>query len=242
MSESTPTYVGCKQCGKCAQVKPLSDFGQQRGRVRSACKACINEYSRDRYRDDPDWRARHKALRDRWRAENPTYLAENYQQNREQRIAAAIEYAKRNPPDPGRTRELARARYAADPERFRDKKRKWEVENAELARETRRRAASRRRARMRGLPAEMYTMDQLLERDGTLCVLCSEELDLTVVYPDPLAPTVEHLECIVWEDSAGDVLSNVAVSHWACNNARRTRPHPAAARKRAELLAVERVS
>jgi hypothetical protein len=78
--------------------------------------------------------------------------------------------------------------------------------------------------------------EALLERDGTACVLCGEELDLDAVYPDPQAPTVEHLECIAWPDSAGDVPSNVAVAHYGCNNRRRTSPHPAAARKRAELL------
>jgi hypothetical protein len=79
----------------------------------------------------------------------------------------------------------------------------------------------------------------LLERDGTDCVLCGEPLDLTVSYPEPLAPTVEHLECLSWPDSAGDVPSNCAVSHWQCNNERRDRPHPAAVRKRAELLAIQ---
>ena len=83
-------------------------------------------------------------------------------------------------------------------------------------------------------------MDQILERDGTDCVLCGGELDLDAVYPEPLAPSVEHLECISWPDAtAGDVLSNTGVSHWQCNNERRDRPHPAAARKRAELLAAE---
>ncbi len=111
--------------------------------------------------------------------------------------------------------------------------------DADLVAENRRRAASRRRARVRGLPVDLYTLEDLLERDGTKCVLCGEELDLTTAYPEPLAPTVEHLECIVWPGSPGDVLSNVAVSHWDCNNKRRTRPHPAAARKRAELLTAE---
>jgi hypothetical protein len=85
-------------------------------------------------------------------------------------------------------------------------------------------------------------MDQLLERDGTLCVLCGEELDLDAVRPDPRSPTVEHLECISWPESAGDVPSNVAVSHFACNMRRGANPHPAAARKRATLLAAERTA
>lgn len=62
-------------------------------------------------------------------------------------------------------------------------------------------------------------------------------MDLTAVWPDPKVPTVEHLECLSWPDSAGDVLLNVSAAHYDCNNRRRDQPHPAAERKRAELLA-----
>jgi hypothetical protein len=245
VSESTRACGTHKACSKCKQVKPLIEFSRRSdtGRYKSHCKPCIADSSRERYRD-PVERAKHKALRDRWRAENPTYHAEYYQRNRERMIAAAIEYEKRNPRkrrrnyDPERRREQERARYAADRERYAAVKQAWRDNNAELVAETRRRAMSRRRARLRGLPAERYTLNQLIERDGTLCVLCGEELDLDAVYPDLLAPTVEHLECIVWADSPGDVLSNVAAAHWGCNNRRRTSPHPAAARKRVELLAL----
>jgi hypothetical protein len=236
--------TGHKVCSKCCQCKPLTEFLVKRetDKPRNPCRACIYAANHDRYHSDPEYRERHKALRDRWRAENPTFLRENYLQNREQRIAAAIEYERRNPRDPERVRQLARERYAADPDRHRAKKRAWEDNNRELVRELRRRAMSRRRARLRGLPSERYTIDQLLERDGTLCVLCGGELDLSAAHPEPSSPTVEHLECIAWPGSAGDVLSNVAVSHWDCNNRRRTNPHPAAVLKRAELLAAESVT
>jgi hypothetical protein len=234
-------YVGCKPCSRCKKIKPLSQYSRRSdgagGGYRSACKPCIAAYSKDRYHGDPAIRAKHKVLRDRWRTENPNYLRENYLQNREERIAAAIAYARQNPKDPERRRQWERSWYAANRDERRAVKAAWEANNAEKVRENRRRGQARRRARMRGLPAEFYTIDQLLERDGTLCVLCGAELDLDSVHPEPLSPTVEHLECISWPNSAGDVLQNVAVSHWSCNNDRRTRPHPAAARKRAELLA-----
>lgn len=245
MSECTPSAPSDhKRCSKDGLVKPLSEFGRQRNkdgtyRYRSACKACVNKYSTDRYADDPSWRSHHKTLRDRWRSDNPAYMAEYYQENRDQLIAAAIAYAKKNPPDPEQVRRWARERYAADPERHRAKDQAWRENNIERAREVGRRTQSRRRARMRGLPVEPYTMDQLLARDGTLCVLCDGELDLNAAHPDLLAPTVEHLECISWDNSAGDVPANCAVAHFTCNSSRNNRPHPAAARKRAELLAAE---
>jgi hypothetical protein len=236
--EPTPPSEQRKSCIKCGALKPLSAFGSRgAGRTRNDCKPCVAAFSRERYQRSPEVRAKHKVLRDRWRAENPTYLAEYYQANRESLTAAAAQYAKDHPRDSEQVRRRQRQWYAANRERERAKGRAWREANSEAAAESRRRAQSRRRARLRALPSEPYTMAQLIERDGTCCVLCGEELDLTVCYPELLAPTVEHLECIVWPDSAGDVLSNVAVSHWDCNNRRRDKPHPAAARKRAELLA-----
>ena len=115
----------------------------------------------------------------------------------------------------------------------------WRQRNLERARDNGRAAAARRRARMLGLPVKPYTVAELVERDGTHCVLCNEPLDFEARHPEPSSPTVEHLECIAWPDSAGDVPSNVALAHFLCNSTRNVRPHPAAARKRAELLAAE---
>lgn len=118
---------------------------------------------------------------------------------------------------------------------------RYRQENAEMYREFSRSAAGRRRSRLLDLPFEKVTMAQLLERDGNACVLCGEDLDLAAVHPDPWSPTIEHLEPIAWGPgrSGGHTASNCAVAHFTCNVRRRDRPHPAAARKRAELLAAE---
>lgn len=120
--------------------------------------------------------------------------------------------------------------------------RKWREANAEKVRVMSAEAGRRRRARLRELPAERYTMADIIDRDGDLCVLCGEPLDLGAPWPSPLSPTVEHLECISWPDSAGDVLTNVAASHYTCNCRRHDNPHPAAACKRAELLAAQELA
>lgn len=85
-------------------------------------------------------------------------------------------------------------------------------------------------------------MADIIARDGNLCVLCGDPFDLDAPWPAPLSPTVEHLECISWPDSAGDVLTNVGASHFTCNCRRSDNPHPAAARKRAELLAAQQLA
>jgi hypothetical protein len=132
--------------------------------------------------------------------------------------------------------KVRRARFRANNPDYLNQ---WIDANVELWREYGRGIASRRRARKRDLPAEPYTLTQLIERDGKSCVLCGQALNLAVPVPHPRAATVEHLECLSWPGSAGDVLTNVAVSHFRCNVQRKDRPHLAAARKRAELLTAE---
>jgi hypothetical protein len=240
----TPRFVspeGMKRCGRCQRVKTTDEFGYDRDRKdgrRSTCKPCVAEISRLRYQD-PAVRAKHKVLRDRWRAENPTYFRETYLENREQRIAAATEYAKRNPVDPAVKRARDRKWYARTADERRAVKDAWKAKNADLVREIQRRGSSRRRARVRELPVEPYTVEDLIARDGTDCVLCGYGLNFAVQHPHPMSVTVEHLECISWPDSAGDTLSNTGLAHFSCNIRRGDRPHPAAARKRAELLAAE---
>lgn len=114
---------------------------------------------------------------------------------------------------------------------------RWAAENPDAYRAKARASAARRKARKLLLPSEPYTVEELIERDGLQCVLCGDGLDLSVAWPNGECVTVEHLECISWPDSAGDVLANVALAHWACNNSRKARPHPRAAAKRAELVA-----
>lgn len=154
-----PVRVGPKTCGKCAETKPVEEFSRKGSGYNSRCKPCIADDSRERYQGSPEARAKHKVLRDRWRAENPTYSAEYYQQNREKLIAAAIEYQKRNPVkrrrnyDPELRRQQERTRYAANRERYAATKRAWRESNPEVVAEARRRSQSVRRARKRALPA-----------------------------------------------------------------------------------------
>lgn len=238
---------GCKVCTKCKKAKPFEDFSPRLDRPgpMPRCKVCTADVKRERYAEDPE---PHRARRSAY-----------YWTHRDEQLAAVAKWRRENPPDPTVERQKRRARYLANPEkqyasaarwraanleRHRANARNWaarhRAENLDHVREVGRRAMARRRARLRGLPSESYTLAGLLARDGTDCVLCGDPLDLLASYPDPNAPTVEHLECLSWPDAtAGDVLSNCGVSHWGCNNARRDKPHPAAARKRAELLAQE---
>jgi hypothetical protein len=235
VDEHTPAQ-GPKTCHECGEDKPRDKF-PAKGRV---CRACLSakqsrRHAANREQSKAAMRGYYARNREQIRADQKA----NYYRNREQHLAAQRDYRQRNVEA---HRQRAADWRAANPDRHVANVLAWQASNPERVAEIKRRALSRRRARIRGLPTEKYTLDELLARDGTACVLCGEELDLTAVSPDPLSLTVEHLECISWQDSAGDVRSNVAVSHRRCNVRRNVSPHPAAARKRAELLAASKAT
>ena len=247
MLESTLVLFEVKTCAKCGKCKQLEAFVRQGSGYRSVCKSCRS--ARERKLPSPTsvfvrtgiaagYRRCPKCNEVKLDAE--FYVRPNGRYASYCRPCMATYQRKYVATPEGRARSNAAvARWkAANPEY--DKK--FREDNADLYREFGRVASSRRRARLAGLAVEDYTLEQILERDGIDCVLCGEELDLDAVAPAPWAATVEHLECISWPGSAGDVFGNVAAAHATCNFKRHNNPHPAAARKRAELLAAEQLA
>lgn len=231
---SAPVVDGKRMCRACNTERPAGEFARcPDGHYKPDCNTCGNAAKRARWREDPEYRARMSA-----------YRAKHYDANREKVIAAVVEYDRRRRDDPAwidRKRRTSQAWRLANPERFKANNDRWRANNQQRDWEQRRRAQDRRRARRRSLPVESYSVQQLIERDGTACILCTEEIDLTLRYPDVRCLTVDHLEPLSWPDSAGDVPSNCGLAHFSCNSSRGNKPHPAAARKRAELLAAESI-
>jgi hypothetical protein len=266
VAESTPALFEVKTCRECGKTKP-SDAFPPRGRKCRACHRvyAANYYRLNRgqwvgYAElqvergsiDPD--KRRQAERRRvaelrrsaetcsadgcarpLRSKSLKLCATHYRRHYRGTPGGAVR--KRQAIPAGATCSLA---GCAEPHEAHGLcKRHARAERHRLNPDEGRAAARRRRARKLKLPAEAYTLADLLARDGSACVLCGEQMDLTVRWPDRRSPSVEHLECLSWPDSPGDMLSNVAVSHLGCNNGRCNKPHPAAARKRVELLAAQ---
>jgi 5-methylcytosine-specific restriction endonuclease McrA len=83
-----------------------------------------------------------------------------------------------------------------------------------------RRAKSRRRAKERNNGFEKYTLNQVLETYGTLCHICSKDIDMTA--PRGVGvPGWEmglHIDHIIPISKGGpDTLSNVKPAHGICN-------------------------
>lgn len=135
-------------------------------------------------------------------------------------------------PAPGSRSDYHRDFYLRNRERVlkRQKERQLENKEAYLAyrrqyhkkyfqtvkgRLARQRASSSRRALLRGVDRDRYTIEQLYERDGGHCAICQEAIDKSIRWPKPGALTVEHRIPIALGGS--DTLDNVTIAHFSCN-------------------------
>ena len=67
-----------------------------------------------------------------------------------------------------------------------------------------------------------HALHRILEdKDGGLCAVCFEPIDLTLSGRHADGPTVEHI--IPRSRGGSDELENLALSHWRCNKGRGTR-------------------
>lgn len=116
-----------------------------------------------------------------------------------------------------------RARYLRDREQRILKIRAYEKAHPEKAREWRITIDSRRRFRLKGLPTEHYTLNQITEAHGTTCYLCGTEVDLSLPPGLATSPQIDHLHPIAREGCPGDILSNCRWTHAQCNKRKSAR-------------------
>lgn len=179
------------------------------------------------YKDPDDrrkWRAR-KA------AENPEAVkAQNKRYNdKRRRSEAGKAYVEA-------TREERNAywrnRYAADPERFRAKYKRWREANLELARELHREweranpsmVRSKNRDYMaRKREAFVAKVDELLifERDRFKCQLCQGDVDMTLRFPHPWSPSIDYVRPLA--KGGTHEPDNVQLAHLRCNQQKKDR-------------------
>lgn len=98
----------------------------------------------------------------------------------------------------------------------------WSTGDPETRRANLRRKTQQRRARLKGdADAESIDRDEVGDRDGWRCGLCSHRVDRTLKYPNPQSASLDHIEPL----SVGGkhVLRNVQISHLACNVAKGNR-------------------
>lgn len=125
-----------KRCTKCNELKPLTEFGKQKGRknyIKSVCRKCGNEYAHQRYIRD-----REKCLREaqKYRERNKEMLHEKYREW----------YVKNKE----RCTEKAKQRYTKNRDKVIKMVRSWEIEHPEKTREMRKKSFAKIRSTEKG--------------------------------------------------------------------------------------------
>lgn len=74
----------------------------------------------------------------------------------------------------------------------------------------------RRRAMLRGVASDPYTMEEIAERDGHACGLCCRAVDMQLRWPHPDSPSIDHVLPLV--HGGNDTRANVQLAHFGCNS------------------------
>lgn len=93
-----------------------------------------------------------------------------------------------------------------DPEKIR---RNWQAKNW------------RRRALLREVESESYTLAEIAERDRFRCGLCGARIYMQKRSPDPLSASIDHI--VPLSEGGSNMRSNVQLAHRRCNSAKGAR-------------------
>jgi hypothetical protein len=248
--------VEVKRCGACTEWRPLDQFSRDAARwdgLTSTCRTCFSKITKN-------YRAKN---RDKVLEYGRRYAVEN----RARKSVARVDWRRRNPErdeetrrryvenNRERIRELDRARYQRD----RDKRvaynrqyyeadkgrriaqvRQWRLDNPEAAAAKGVRDSARRRARLRGLPYERWTEEQVIARDGLVCWVCGVNVDGSTEGMRR-GWAIDHLIPIAaeYDGHPGDTLPNLAVACHACNRSKANKLLPEAIARHCLNLARE---
>lgn len=72
-----------------------------------------------------------------------------------------------------------------------------------------------RRAREANCEREAFADSEIFERDGFVCGICNEPVDMEVRYPDAMSASLDHI--IPLSRGGGHVRANVRLAHLGCN-------------------------
>lgn len=213
-----------KRCGTCKAWKPLDEFFRSKHRwdgLTNACKACI------------------KPGNMRWKIQNHDYVLEKAREygaiNRTRSADRMARWRQANP-----ERDLANrlAWLEANGERRRATQQAWKEANPDRVRENGRRGVAKRRARKRSLAVELWTEQQVIDRDGFACwingcaigdVLRDGRRDWAI---DHLIPLARY-----YPQHPGNTFANVGIACHSCNSWKKNKLLPEAiARYEANLL------
>lgn len=141
--------IEAKACGKCEEVKPISEFSKSntgrpgRDGYRAECKSCQSKYRRKWYQDNREDQIEYAKS---YIANRPGIYKEKYAKNRDKIIERKRRYDNENRQ---LIRQRSRERYWKDPQRARDKIKKWAKNNNEKIKIQRRKYREQNRDKVR---------------------------------------------------------------------------------------------
>lgn len=108
---------------------------------------------------------------------------------------------------PRRAKELCGTHYNAS--FFKGDQRKYDTPEKKRARDQRRRAV------VFDHDADLISRDRVGDRDGWVCGICRRDVDISLSWPDPNSPSLDHV--VPLARGGRHTYSNVRISHLTCN-------------------------
>lgn len=207
--DHVPLAIGAKQCAKCGETKPLTDFNVSRRRPDGRqhwCRVCSSAYGRATHAKNPRLYAE---TRRAWQLANPDKMAQYVQRWRDadpERARQASKRSNRNLRETqphyhrdwyrqniekGRAaaRESMRAFRKANPNRDKEIRRRYRKNNAEaVARRERENTYARRARQPYSKELATFMADLVLQP----CAYCSATEDITIDHVVPLSRGGKH--------------------------------------------------
>lgn len=109
-------------------------------------------------------------------------------------------------------REYGRRRYAENREACLEEARRYREANRELHRA---RVKAQRAKRMGCDVEEIFTNEEILDRDGWICGICGDPIPRDVEWPGALSPSVDHI--VPLAHGGPHSQANVQAAHLQCN-------------------------
>lgn len=176
------------------------------------------EYDRIRHAADP---VHHRATVAAWRKANPDKVSASnkawIRANKERKEATRKAWALAHPRDPDEKRAYNAAYRVANRDRLSACMKAWAKANPDKTRAY----GQKRRAYIRRVPHEPVSYRYLHERDGGKCPFCHKRINLDLLYPDPLSPSVDHI--IPLSRGGDDTRANKQLTHLVCNYRKHTK-------------------
>lgn len=108
-------------------------------------------------------------------------------------------------------RARLRAFYRAHPERYRA----YQIANADRVRGWKRDRENRRRARKASVASEVFTSQEIFDRDRWVCGICQQVVDPSIRWPDGRSASLDHVLPI--SRGGPHTRANVQLAHLSCN-------------------------